>query len=273
MNSKDGLTLRKRVETQIKRSINTNITWKESSRDGEQSFGGLDQIYSDKSKTSPKSASQTFCSLHVSLLDFKETRKRNSINVLRVCNTVLSDCIRKCLDECVTSGNPLIQNFLKGGRLHTLHESVKFALSALTSLAYTGFSACNGDSMYLICHAVPVSYVPYIASIKDMISVKDVVNTVRPFPKWLVPKKALWNFSKVQEEEAMNVYLYHLEQTVMKTWYDKEQDYNLFTHKCSLMFSQFPFVVPDASDKLYICFCSKQCMFCINGSQNVRRML
>ena len=162
------------VREEIMQSVNKEEMWRNAEKSGEQSFVGMIQLYSDKSRSSLKDSAFQFYPLHVTLLNFSESYRRNCIQNGSTNIAFLPVQYYKCIN-----GEKVVQAVDRLSRLKMLHLSISFILSDLRSTAYEGFSCSDKDERIRICHPCLGSYSCDLPEGKDLTSVRNGNNSNR----------------------------------------------------------------------------------------------
>ena len=188
-------------ETVVKQTVMSNLNsggmWHQEGETREQSFAGMVQLYSDKSRTSLKESSFQFYPIHINLLNFAEQHRR------------------KCIVEGKTVLAFLPVKFFAHGRsehfeinlgrrtyLSMLHKCMALALNEVKSSGLEGFPCEDNDGVLRRCHPVIASYCSDLPECKDILPVKNGNSSKRNCHRCLAETKSFNDFTSISRRDG-----------------------------------------------------------------------
>ena len=147
-----------------------NVVWHDETTVCGSSFVGMVQLYSDKSQNSLKSSSFQFYPIHITLLNFSEEHRRESIVQGKTFLAFLPVEFFAYIDE----DNCEIQEgkFGRSERIRLVHLAITLVLNDLRKAAYSGFKCRDQEGSARRCHPCIVSYCCDMPESKDLSSIR-----------------------------------------------------------------------------------------------------
>lgn len=211
MNSNLGVKAVKKVIAAIKLSTDDSVFWRNRNEHDTESFVALVQLYSDKTQTSLNQSSFSFYPIHLNLLNFKESFRRENISSGRSIAAFLPVEYHFSNDEDVTHKKG-VTGFKLTKRVHqlkALHQSVNYCMEALKPKAIVGIPMTTSDGSSLHTHVLVSSYIADLPEAEDMTGIKRGGSTSFPCHRCMVPKESMnkknTNFPKRNIKTAMQL--------------------------------------------------------------------
>ena len=168
MNAALGMKGEETVKKAVMANKNSYGMCHDSRDTSNQSFAGMFQPYSAKSRTSLKKSSFQFYPLHVTVLHFPEQYRRHCIGEGM---TVVAFIPIKFYSY--GGSNQFEINLSRPKYLHMLHKSISIVLDELKTFGLEGFACRDKDGMNRVCHPVMSSYCSDLPECKDILPVKN----------------------------------------------------------------------------------------------------
>ena len=148
--------------------LGTESLWYTDESNGQQSFVGMLQLYSDKSRTTLKESAFQFYPFHATFLNFSDSYRRHCIiKGLTLIAFLPVNFYRRIDGERIKMGLNRLE------RLKMLHLSLERILLELKEQAYVGFSCFDRKKNARICHPCIGGYCCDLPEGKDLTSVKN----------------------------------------------------------------------------------------------------
>lgn len=156
------------VRNEIIRCKEENVRWREKDDIDGESFVGLVQLYSDKSKTSLSDNAFTFYPIHATLLNFSEEYRRHLISSGQ---TFLAFLPVKFYKQV---GNQWVETKLsRDERMLVLHYAIDLSLEELKRKAFSGFLCVDKERNRKYCHVCLAAYCCDLPEAKDLLMVRN----------------------------------------------------------------------------------------------------
>lgn len=195
--------LGREAEPAIRRAIQVSkqrhVYWRQSRVNGEQSFVGFAQLYSDKSQTSLKASSLHFYPLHATLHNFTAEARHSHITSGRSILAFLPVHFRNVSSSADIDRGVHKSKFYevsRSDRIRSTHLCIETALAPLSDVAEGGFLCPDSSGIRWRCHVAIGSYCADIPEAKDLLSVRYGNITPRPCPRCFVKKGDMTSFQE-----------------------------------------------------------------------------
>ena len=171
----------------------SHIRWRTASHEGESSFVGMVQLYSDKSKTSLKESAFQFYPLHLALLNFSNEYRRECVVNGRTFVAFLPLTFEN--DESMSeTGKALTRDV----RMMLTQEAINCVMAELASVSLEGFLCVDSDGMKRRRHSFLSSYCCDLPEAKDMTSVKNGNSSLRNCHRCMAETKEFNQYTKAK---------------------------------------------------------------------------
>ena len=212
MNAALGMKGEETVKKAVMSNKNSHAMWHDSRDTSHQSFAGMVQLYSDKSRTSLKESSFQFYPLHVNMLNFSEQYRRHCIVEGMTVVAFLPIKFYSC-----GASDQFEINLPRPKYLHMLHKSISIVLDELKTFGLEGFACRDKDGINRVCHPVISSYCSDLPECKDILPVKNGNSSKRNCHRCMVDTQKFNEFttaaprdgndtvSKIQEAKELRL--------------------------------------------------------------------
>lgn len=194
MNSELGCVAAPLVQRAVQTSTDCGVSWRTKQRDGEESFVGFLQLYSDKSQTSMKSSAFSLYPFHATLLNLTEDARREQIVSGRSVVAYLpvslggSQASRNCIDS-------MSRDEYRSVYRQVVHAAIDRALCPLREKCYPGMECTDKSGFRYRLHPVIGSYCADIPEAHLVLSTRFGNKTARPCHRCYVSRDDVGQYS------------------------------------------------------------------------------